>query len=158
MLLPGDMYAIEVHSGVFNRYAPSGIATGLAVVMPNPYKPGTMYYEHGRDMHEIKEEYRRKLDIAQLSAKAEAIKKESARAVRLIVRIVKNSPVSFADARAVGYCRAGIESFCNRFGYSFSETGSIQFGDLAKHPEYASKLIADRADKLYNFMTSRHGR
>lgn len=138
-LIHGDLFLIERKIGdvrVATRYGPvmrNRIAvgyrkTGVAVcfsltpeqseygVFPNGHN--TTYWEHGKTIEECRREFARK---AELTVQKIAEKKTSAkiqRAAALIARLCGNLTVTHADARAVGYCEAGIAGFAQKHDLS----------------------------------------
>jgi len=105
--------------------------TGVAVKFPVPSdcrKPGSVfhtaqatYWEHGAGVAECRDEYQRKLSLAEADRNKIALSARLTRATRLIARICHKLPVAIADARAAGYCAAGTA------------------GWVALHPEFAGR-------------------
>lgn len=119
--LNGDLFAIEVHKDVFVRYN-KGKKTGYAVRLPEPGSAG-YYYEHGKTLKEVKDEYAHKVDVYKKKEQEKRISERVSRAKSLIYRYATNKvQVSYTDARAVGFCNPGIEAFCERYGLNKEES------------------------------------
>jgi hypothetical protein len=104
------------------------VKTGYARLMPDPRGEGRKYYEyyeHGASVREIQEAHARKValyEAKQRQNKAinaynqsdEATRRKAERAARLIARMCPNLQITMDDARAVGFCDAGIKAYCQR--------------------------------------------
>lgn len=102
--LSRDVYAIHRHRGVVQRFDAAGKSVGYAVQ--------TDYgWEHGATMAEIKREIAHKRQIAEAKKLQAQKTARQLRATRLIVRLCRNMALNFEDARAVGYCVAGINDW-----------------------------------------------
>lgn len=134
MLINGDLFSKQVHANVYIRHDKAGKKTGYAVRLQRPLQ-SAYYYEHGKTIREIKQEYAHKLEIAIQKSAEEKQTRETARAARLINRLVKKAIVTYQDARAVGFCNPGIEAFCSRVNIQFSEDATATLGFLQKYRE-----------------------
>jgi hypothetical protein len=140
-LIDNDLYAIKRSTNIYKRFDAQGKLTGYAKKMKHP-ENGKPYWEHGRDLKEIAAEFEHKKQLAADKIERERIRKiklekekKIERAKRLIMRIVNRADVTFSDARAVGYCAAGIKGFCDRNGIDFNENAKVKFAFLKRHPE-----------------------
>jgi hypothetical protein len=141
-LLDMELYGITLRNGVVERYNAQGEKTGIAVLIR--LVNGQEVWEHGKTFADIKRERDTKNAILRAAELKKAHSLEMERAKRLVLRCVKNAEARFEDARAVGYCQAGIESFCNRHGYDVKS--KLTLAQLRQHNEtYAlQNFIAER--------------
>lgn len=139
-LIHGDLFLIERKIGnvrVATRYGPvmrnrvaigyrkTGVAVRFALtpeqaehwVSPNTPK-SNVYWEHGETIEECRREFARKAELTTRKAAEKAATAKIQRAAALIARLCSNLTVTHADARAVGYCEAGIAGFAQRNGLS----------------------------------------
>lgn len=145
-LLGGDFYVVQRSRNIYYRFDHNDKRLGYARLFKHPEKE-MMYWEHGETLAECETERQHKVKLAAEKAMKERMRFEVARAKSLIMRLVKRASVTFQDARAVGYCAAGIKSFCNRTGIEFSEQATVPFGFLSRYPE-TQKLRDQIAEKL----------
>ena len=118
LLLDTEIWAVERH-GVMERYGlrrGTLVRTGYAARMTLLDRTGQLseYWEHGSTLDDIRRERDAKAALMQ-QAKA-SLPYRTQRMARLVARLCGSLAVSYADARSVGYCDAGIRQFCTRHG------------------------------------------
>lgn len=103
-LLSTDVYAVQISRNRVARYNADSNIIGYAI--------RTDYgWEHGRTIEDCQRETAHKQEVAAREA-AEKIKTaKQQRASRLILRLCHNMILHYDDARAVGYCRQGIDDW-----------------------------------------------
>jgi hypothetical protein len=123
-LLDGDLYATERHGIIIERYDAKDRKTGIAMRIP-AIAGLSVAYEHGKDIAECRAEYERKLQIRRDKAIAllHDTDYRAKRKARLVARLCGRLTCTIDDARAVGYCRAGIDAFRRRYG--MGETATV---------------------------------
>jgi len=134
-LLSGDLYARTrtiAGAQIVTRYDHRDRVTGIAVRLPIPEGivvahpsqeyPGT-YWEHGPSVAACRAEWEAKRQRAEAQRLKAAITRRQERKARLIARLCAKLPVTYADARSVGYCAAGIGAFQAR--WQLGETATI---------------------------------
>lgn len=157
-LLPKYMYAVQKDEKTVRLYKADEQFYIYAQLKTDPEDKTEKYWEHGETLKAIQLEYNRKKEVtAKLVMETqkrmeELLRKTQAqnrffRAKQLIMRLVKNYPVTFTDARNVGYCVAGIKSFCERNGIEFSENTTVPYKFLKNFNE-TQKLKENIAEKL----------
>lgn len=152
-LIGNDLYCKEIRKNIFVRYDKKERPVGYAVRLKHP-ETGKLYFEHGKTITEVKQEYKHKQDVAaekqrlmQIAALKRQEQQRINRAKNLIMRMVKNATVTFSDARSVGYCVAGIKGFCERNGVQFSEQAQVPYGFLKRFPE-TQRLRETMAERM----------
>jgi hypothetical protein len=141
-LLDGDLYAIEKRPGIVLRYSLKDGITGYAVHYPTT-QGLEAYWEHGATLDECRRERERKLALARVAQ----IQGRAARKARLIARLCGALTCTVDDARAVGYCRAGIDAFCARYGLlggaaTVTQLRATQDAQVARVIEQAARRVA----------------
>ena len=136
-LLDGDLYARERRAGIAVRYNLKDESTGFAVRFPLPQDSSRDYWEHGATLDECRREYERKRGLARV-ARMDA---RGARKARLIARLCGGLACTVDDARALGYCRAGIDAFRDR--YQLAETATAR--ELRATGAYQAARVIERA-------------
>ncbi len=123
-LLDGDLYAIERH-GVIERYNPNDQKTGVALRIPAMAGEAETF-EHGADIAECRAEYERKMEMRRQKALQLLHDPDyrRQRKARLIARLCGGLACTVEDARSLGYCRAGIDAFRDRYGLMDTATAS----------------------------------
>lgn len=124
-LLDGDLWAVRrVLCGreILTRFGlrrKKLARTGLAVWVPtgtNEKGQKVGHWEHGDTIGAIKAEIRHKEEVRRKEAEAKALSEREQRFARLVAAICPRLVVTYDDARACGYCAAGIQGFQERFG------------------------------------------
>lgn len=121
-LLDGDLYGVERHRGVIERFGVKTrksvteyISNGFAVLIETHPESGKSYWEHGATIKEIKAEVNHKRETARIKQIAQIRDARTLRMARLIVYVCASLVVKREHARALGYCNAGIDGFCDRY-------------------------------------------
>jgi hypothetical protein len=143
-LLDGELYARERH-GIIERYDAKDRKTGIAMRIP-AMAGLSETYEHGKDITECRAEYERKLQIRREKAIALLHNTDyrAKRKARLVARLCGRLTCTIDDARAVGYCRAGIDAFRRRYG--LGETATV--AELRRtHDAQALRVVAYAASR-----------
>jgi len=106
-------YAKKSTHGAYKLYDNNDKLICLSKKMPAPDGDG-QYWEHGKDIDTINEEYQNKVSIYNKELAEAALTKKITRAKSLAKHLVNNLCVTYEDARAVGYCEAGVNNFINK--------------------------------------------
>lgn len=85
----------------------------LAKQMPGIENPDKKNWEHGQTIEQINAEQQHKLKVFNKEQKEKALSEKIKRATRLAKHLINDMCVTYADARAVGYCEAGVMNFIN---------------------------------------------
>lgn len=146
-LVDGDAYAIMA-DGYATRYDTKGQRTGVAVRIGNDG-----LWEHGDTLAGCRRESERKEAIRALEAKRGKLTQEQKqrvqRAKRWILRLCPNLPVTRADARRIGYCKAGIRGFKKRYGIGDNSTiQALLLTDNLSAQALARRVAEDKAMEL----------
>ena len=116
--LPGDLYLTRQPGNYYRRVGWDGktcglamrrtVESGLRAIWPVALDTDGRYWEHGDSIAAIclEEEHKRR------SALVKRATKRDERRARLLARISEQIMVCRADARAVGACDAGINTYC----------------------------------------------
>jgi hypothetical protein len=146
-LLDGDVIAIRAGDH-YIRYAADGIRTGVAVRMPDDLRTRWGRYEHGSDLAECEREIAHKREILAGEVAEHIRSQRRARAARLLARLSTRLTADLADARAAGYCRAGISAWCASRSLD-PETATVPINALMRdedgHAQRLALTIAGRA-------------
>lgn len=105
------VYGMRSVRGMYKLYDINKKFFTLAKQMPNPACVGKFYWEHGYSIEKIQEEYERKRVLYFKEEHEKMLYEKKKRAFSLAKRLVNNVLVNYDDARAVGYCEAGINNF-----------------------------------------------
>lgn len=142
-LLHGDVAARKIAVGQYERLK---IQKGRLVISGYVTKQagvdGKEYYEHGATIEECRAEAARKIEVAKLEQKRIKLSGRNLRAARLLARISTKLVADFNDARAVGHCRAGIETWCQSRGIDIN--GSVPVSILMKDSDARARIVALR--------------
>lgn len=110
-MISGAVYGKKSARGTYKLYDAKGKVVTLAKKMPYPYGESGAHWEHGDTVEKIQREYELKVFLHIEGKKKEAVSKKIARGTALAKRLVNNLVVTYQDARSVGYCEAGVNSF-----------------------------------------------
>lgn len=140
-LLPGDLYSVERSGGVLTRYDARQNITGVSVPLPELLREQYGLWEHGLTYADCGHEIGRKLSITRANFKSERVSDPDRRAARLLARL-STAPVVLADARAAGFCHAGIAAWCTARGIDSSATVAVR--TLARDDDPQARQLAVR--------------
>ena len=154
-LLDGDVWGTVDRNGTVTRYDLNSRPTGVAVRVSPPSHHH--WWEHGATVEECRKEAARKILLNRARARENAARdreyavahaaanREAAlrlRRARLVLALCRRAVATVEDARALGYCAAGIRAFRERHGLTTVETvplrvlvrtGNPQAVSLARH-------------------------
>lgn len=149
--LSGDAVAVAVegaHGEHCVRFDADGRKTGVAVPMPKDLRRYGIW-EHGATIAECKRELAAKRRAIRAEDRERAVMRRNAaerakdaRRARLLARLSTTLTATFADARAAGYCTAGIESWCRARG--LDPSGSVSLAALAHDADPQARALAIR--------------
>lgn len=146
-LLDGDLCALRPrYAGAGDywiRYAADGRRTGVCVPMPAPLQTRYGRWEHGRKLAECRAEIaaKRRIVAAHPTLVAASYQRRM-RAAQLLARLSRRLTASFDDARAAGYCRAGITAWAERRGLSLDTR--VPLARLTRDPDQRARDLAVR--------------
>lgn len=150
VLKGGGEFAIRAGK-VWNCYTGNQL-TAVAVDMPADLQSRFGTYEHGVSVEKCHEEITRKRAIidaaeAKIAASEKSIKRTN-RMASLLAKIGTNVMIGFDDARAVGFCEAGIRAFAAKVGVTDLDSKIPLATIFTVEPEravvLARKVIASR--------------
>ena len=161
----GDRYRYDEKRGQF-------VKSGIAVEFDKPDGTGK-YYEHGKTYRACVAEHARKWGHyqheqyqAQQRRDANELQRQQnakiKRAARLIAKLCPKLRVTFEDARAVGYCSAGIEAYCKRRHLPTDATDAATIrraeaiNPVQAHAPNGEKVIQYAAQRAATEMLRRH--
>lgn len=150
------VYGIRTTGGMYKMYDINKKHITNAFLLEMNGK-NSKYWEHGANKAEILAERDRKkaIQIAYLKAKEAAELKKAAdlalktkkeRFIRLAKKLINNIDVTYDDARAVGYCNAGIMNFIETHlhGKKIAKVGVL------KRFKQTERLVNATYEKLFN--------
>jgi hypothetical protein len=138
--LKTDALAIKNKAGVIIRYNADLRPCGRAIPMPADLRDEYGPYEHGITLADCRREiaHKRKA-VAQRKLEA-ALAKRQERFARLFARVATNAHATVDDARAAGYCTAGIQAWCTERGVD--PTGAVPLATLAHDADRRAQTVA----------------
>lgn len=146
--LDGEI-AVQV-SGIWYRIR-GGDVVGVAVPMPSDLRSRFGAWEHGIDAAACEGEIALKREVVVHEARRARQDRRDERATRLLARI-SHAPVGYAEARALGFCHAGISAWAERRGINLAllETLSVPCAWLAADSDAsAQRLARETARKIW---------
>lgn len=150
ILLDGDLFATSRTIGgctvytrwMYNKKNDGYTRSGYAVVfrIPNSILPywrngwnygnvQGMYVEHGKTVHECREQFENKITLVQRQLDERKLRAFNARKVHLIGLLCKRLIVKRSDSIIAGNCRAGTDAFVQRFfpsGGTYTTVGELK--------------------------------
>ena len=128
--------------GKVTRYALRGsrlVRTGVAVRMPADLLSFGRY-EHAKSLRGCAAEIKRKRDTSAAAEKLARLTARNERRARLLAKVSAKLTASFDDARACGFCTAGITAWAADRGVALDS--SVSLTTLAHDPDRRARAVA----------------
>lgn len=136
---------VQSQSKHWIRVDRDGRVSGVAVDMPEDLRGQFGRYEHGATLAACEEEIERKRAVLRTQAAQRRATARDSRAARLLARI-STATARYDDARALGYCEAGILAWARSRGIDESTLRAlpVELRTLYADPDSRARELAVR--------------